>query len=158
MLSYRHDSPLNARALDDLDTPLGQHKATQPDRLMTARLAAQVVAGGLALALIAFAVWAAYMRDPSGGEPVATAPIAPPAAVDTSAAKPVAKPELPAESAASPAPPAIPPGSQTITIIDGSSGKRQEIVIPGKGDGKRSAVDPGGAGIFASCTDSPHCR
>ena len=39
--------------------------------------------------------------------------------------------------------PANAPGTQTITIIDGSSGKRQEVLIAASGDGaKRSAADP----------------
>ncbi len=40
-------------------------------------------------------------------------------------AAPAVKVEIPA--AANP-----PPGSKTITIIDGSSGKHQDVVLPGK--------------------------
>ena len=77
----------------------------------------------LLLALAGFVGWAAVMRDPLGGEPVASAPVVPPA---EASARPAPKPEM----AEQPAAPAIPPGARTVTIIDGSSGKRQEVVIP----------------------------
>ena len=46
-------------------------------------------------------------------------------------------------------PPAPPPGSKTITIIDGSSGKHQDVVIPGQSSEQRAE----GAGRPAASGD-----
>jgi hypothetical protein len=89
--------------------------------------------------------WAIFVNDPLGGEPTAVA-------TTGSIAKPPAKPDIdrqqhsrseePSSDKAATAevvmaPPVIPPpGSKTITIIDGSSGKRQDVVIPGQLSGK----------------------
>ena len=35
-------------------------------------------------------------------------------------------------------PPKASPGTQTVTIIDGTSGKRQEVIVPGSGDGTKA--------------------
>jgi polysaccharide deacetylase 2 family uncharacterized protein YibQ len=128
--------------VDDLNTPLGKDENRKAGGLFSARLAGQVVAGLLSLCLLVFVAWAMLMRDPLGGEPRAAAPIAPIQTADANADKPAPKPETPAQQAAAGAP-AVPPGSQTITIIDGSSGKRQEVVIPSSGEaGKKAAADP----------------
>ncbi len=39
--------------------------------------------------------------------------------------------------------PMPPPGSKTITIIDGSSGKHENVIVPGNGGGKAptTAID-----------------
>lgn len=109
--------------MDDLNTPLGQKEKPQAPKLLSARFAGQAAVALLLLALAGFVGWAAVMRDPLGGEPVASASVAVPA---EASAKPDPKPEM----AEQPIAPAIPPGSRTVTIIDGSSGKRQEVVIP----------------------------
>jgi polysaccharide deacetylase 2 family uncharacterized protein YibQ len=129
--------------VDDLNTPLGKQEKPKARRLFSARLASQVAAGLLSLCVLVFVAWAMLMRDPLGGEPRASAPVAPIQTADAEAGKPALKPDTPAQAAAAPAAPGVPPGSQTITIIDGSSGKRQEVVIPGSGDAaKRTAADP----------------
>jgi polysaccharide deacetylase 2 family uncharacterized protein YibQ len=123
--------------VDDLNAPLGQGPS-QERRFPIARLAAQGVAGLLFVALAAFAMWAAIARDPLGGEPSAQAPIPPP---QTAEAPP---PQIPqADRPRQDAPPAAQPpaGTQTVTIIDGMSGKRQEVVIA-TSEGRRSAGDP----------------
>jgi polysaccharide deacetylase 2 family uncharacterized protein YibQ len=125
--------------VDDLNTPLGKDEKPKPRRLLSAKLAGWAVAGLLSLAVLSFVAWAALMHDPLGGEPSASAPITVVQTADNNADKP--SPEAPAQ----PAPPAAanPPGTQTITIIDGSSGKRQEVLIPSAGEaGKKSAADP----------------
>jgi polysaccharide deacetylase 2 family uncharacterized protein YibQ len=132
--------------VDDLNTPLGKDKTPAssglPRKLLSARLAGRAIAGLLSLGLVGFVLWAALVRDPLGGEPTASAPVAPVQTADSGAGKPEPKSDMPAQPAA-PAAPAVPPGSQTITIIDGSSGKRQEVLIPASGEALRKvAVDP----------------
>jgi polysaccharide deacetylase 2 family uncharacterized protein YibQ len=132
------DSPDDSRipgiaAVDELNAPLGQ--GPSPKRpFPIARLAAQGVAGLLGLALAIFVLWASVVRDPMGGEPHAQAPI-----------PPVQKAEAPAAQPANPVTPekaAPPPGAQTVNIIDGMTGKRQEVVIGTPSDRTRATGDP----------------
>src|SRR5207302_240077 len=78
--------------------------------------------------------WAMIADDPFGGEPVAVAP-ARLAASGGAPSQAMAKPSMTAaanehdgpDAAAAVAPP---PAARTITIIDGTSGKRHDVVIP----------------------------
>jgi polysaccharide deacetylase 2 family uncharacterized protein YibQ len=118
-------------ATDDLSAPLG---VGRPKRTRSALppIVPRAIAGVLALCLAVFVLWALLANDPFGGEPVAIVPIergtsgqpaktaeAPPAAKTATAPQPTAD--------ASQAP-AKPPG-RTVTIIDGMSGKRQDVTI-----------------------------
>jgi hypothetical protein len=121
-------------APDDLNAPLGQDKRK---KLPILTAAPQILAGALGLFGIAVVVWAIFVNDPLGGEPTAV--------VSTSS---VAKktdaggdgqqhsrydgPSIAAPAATPPATVTPPPDSHTITIIDGSSGKHQDVTIPGK--------------------------
>ncbi len=136
---------------DDLDAPLGQEIARKRRRIVLPFTAPQLIAGVLGLFLVVFALWTIMIDDPLGGEPVAIASIsshtasegpksdqASPAAEATSARPdrydgppPAAKPAA-GES--------TPGDGKTVTIIDGTSGKRQEVVLPA-GDPK---ADPKG--------------
>ena len=143
---------------DDLNTPLGQHK---PARKPKFRLAMpQILAGIFGLFGLIVVSWAIFVKDPLGGEPVAYVATNPPAdaAARTAAAgdgkehsrydgPEPASPDAraaadAAKAAAGKAPP--PPGSKVITIIDGSSGKSQEVVIPGNSSSlpAKPAADP----------------
>ena len=128
--------------MDDLNTPLAGPTAKRRLRLPIS--ASQGLAGLLGLCLIVFAVWAVTVEDPLGGEPVATASI--PIRGATGPADVAAKkgPETPSRYDGSPrtaGDPAAPPaGSKTVTIIDGTSGKRQEVVIPGAPGQQASAA------------------
>ena len=78
------------------------------------------------LCLVSFALWAAAAEDPLGGEPtvlVAVAPTEPPLKATEDSPVPViiAAPSRYDGPA---------PGSKTITIIDGTSGKREDVTIP----------------------------
>ena len=131
--------------MDDLNTPLGQQEKPKSDsplrKLLSGRVAGLAVAGLLGLAVLGFVLWAAVARDPLGGEPTATAPVTSIQTADNNsqADKPAIEP--PAQPAPPAAAPANPAGTQTITIIDGSSGKRQEVLIP-SGDGAKRVADP----------------
>ena len=121
-------------AADDLSAPLGQN-TKRKGRLRLPGVVPQALAGALALFIIVFAAWALVVEDPLGGEPVAvvmaSAPGKPDAAGPTAATPPV-QGSRNFDSPASPTqtPPAAATGTQTITIIDGSTGKRQEVAIP----------------------------
>jgi len=121
-------------SLDDLNAPLGQNKRKQPSRWLTA--AWQVLAGVLGLFAIAVAGWAIFDNDPLGGEPTAVVAITPPAPAKPQSDGQQHSPHDGAPSEAVPPvkvvtpAPVAPPGSKTITIIDGSSGNRQNIIVP----------------------------
>lgn len=130
---------------DDLNAPLGQTK--KQSRLPKLPVAApQLLAGALGAVGLVVILWAAFVNDPLGGEPLAVvatksaAPAADSAAgdgkehsrYDGDQAKKAA-----AEKATEP-----PPGSKTVTIIDGSSGKSTDVVIPGTGTEPSGAATP----------------
>jgi polysaccharide deacetylase 2 family uncharacterized protein YibQ len=124
-------------AADDLSAPLGRQRKRRTKLPGTLPL---VAAGCLSLSLLVFVLWAALNRDPLGGEPVVVM------SVDTlgPATKPdeaasAEKPELRTAPAAAPAASAAkgaPPGMQSVTIIDGASGNRQEVLVPSQAPGQ----------------------
>jgi polysaccharide deacetylase 2 family uncharacterized protein YibQ len=124
---------------DELNAPLGQDKDKQKAAPRRAIGAPQILAALLALSGLVVAGWAAFVNDPLGGEPMAVVATKGPA---TKAAAPAAGKDAGARHDGAPTIPGAasadakipPPGSKTITIIDGSNGKRQDIVVPGKPD------------------------
>ena len=139
--------------VDDLNAPLGQHKRTRLPKLPVS--APQLVAGVLGVSGLVVVAWAAFVSDPLGGEP--TAVIATKTTTPTQAArdgdgdgKQHARHDglassLPAsQDAAVKTVEPPPPGSKTVTIIDGSSGARKEFTIPGGADGgsQKPLLDP----------------
>jgi hypothetical protein len=142
-------------AQDDLNAPLGQG-AGRGKRKKVSRLPAaapQLLAGMLGLFGIAVTVWAIFVNDPLGGEPMAVVATAPPAAKQGAAEGGDGRQHSRHDGSAETAAPIVttipataaapPPGGKTVTIIDGSSGKRQDVVIPGNSnDGAlKSPVD-----------------
>ncbi len=141
---------------DDLSAPLGQRPAKRRRKVPIS--VSQVVAGALLLFLGVFAVWAIVGDSPFGGEPVVAVPIdlhAVTSAKKTEAlpapkANPVLKAPDPHDVAVnglasgSPAPAQKnAPGTKTVTIIDGKTGARQEVVIPDGGNaGNSTSVPP----------------
>ena len=142
-------------ASDDLNAPLGQ-KSGQTKKKWQSKIPAaapQVLAGILGLFGLAVAGWAMFVNDPLGGEPVAVIatklPVAGPAKQNNDGDgkqharhddNTEAAPDVAAAAAAAKAPP---PGAKTVTIIDGSSGKSQEVVIPGNpGPAPKATIDP----------------
>ncbi len=138
---------------DDLSAPLGQGQLkAPPKRRRKFPLAiSHVIAGALAIFVGIFMLWAIIGDNPFGGEPMVAVPI------DLHAAMKPKKPEqaaaLDAVPSAGQAPghnegpangPAVisVPASQggaagntkTVTIIDGKTGERQEVVIPTAGN------------------------
>ncbi len=143
-------------AADDLSAPLGPDAKRKPVRLPNAFPMA--VVGVLGLCIAVFVVWAAMVDDPLGGEPMvvsadirgaapskgdgAGAPAANPATVEKVESQAAGEPAKRAPGAATP--PAAhnaPAGMQTVTIIDGTSGKRQEITIAANEPSRSAPVD-----------------
>jgi len=139
---------------DELSTPLGQKtRKGKPSKLPKLPISVpQLLAGARGLFGLVAVGWAMLANDPLGGEPVAvvvTGPLLhgqnlargnnPGATSDgaSAAGKPAQNPAAPQKAAAQPVPP---PGSQTITIIDGSSGTHHDVVVPGKA-GPHASID-----------------
>ncbi len=123
-------------AADDLGAPLG----LQPNnrRPMITIPVPQIVAGALGLFLAVFVLWAVVADDPFGGEPVAVVPAnlkiaaktadnssAPTALPSDSAPQHEMQASTPSQGAANP-----PANTTTITIIDGKTGAKQDVLIP----------------------------
>ena len=121
-----------AETADDLSTPLGQETARRKRRFRLPFTGTQALAVLLGLFLAVFAGFAIFGDNPLGGEPVARLALRPPAAPsdgEKSAMTPSSATDAGAKSAAKQAAPAE---QKTVTIIDGSSGKRQDVVIGGE--------------------------
>lgn len=127
-------------ATDDLSTPLGQSGPRKRD-LPLAKAASHLVVGALSLSLLTFVGWILIVDDPFGGEPMAIT--AANVRLQNAGRKPEdasLKPVGPSNTEASSAENAPPPGTKTVTIIDGSSGKRQSVQVP---DTEEKTASPG---------------
>ena len=117
---------------DELDTPLGQDKTRKTGSGFKVGFA-PVAATVLGLSLAVFAGWTILVDDPLGGEPMAVANAAPSADTVTKAEATEALATAPANGApAGAGQPAAAPGTKTVTIIDGTSGSRRDVVIPAR--------------------------
>jgi uncharacterized protein len=149
---------------DDLSAPLGQGaKRRRRFPGMVKRALPLTVGGALASFLGVFLLWAMLSDDPLGGEPMAAVPIdlhaamapkksPPPSPAEANAEMPGLNPgrDVPGSG---PVTIAVPPAqanaghagannagnSKTVTIIDGKTGARQDVVIPA--DGKPGGPD-----------------
>ena len=119
---------------DDLNTPLGQ--SPKPKRRLPPLAVPHAIAALLGICLLFFIGWSVFVEDPLGGEPIVVVS----ADVRAPGQKPAEATPSSASSAAQPASP-IPPGTQTVTIIDGMSGKRQAVVVGG-GEKTAPAASP----------------
>lgn len=137
---------------DDLSAPLGQRKVKRVRKFPVP--IPHVLAAALALFLGVFVVWAIVGDDPFGGEPMVAVPVDLHAAVAGNKSEGAMASRVPAvasapahnESSASDAA-AAPPSqaaanTKTVTIIDGKTGARQEVVIPATENGAGAAESP----------------
>ena len=123
---------------DDLSTPLGQEKVRRKRRFPLPFTGTQALAVLLGLFLVTFAGFVIFNDNPLGGEPIArialrqATPVGEkPATAPPSASEPVTKSAIKQQAA---------PGDQkTVTIIDGSSGARHDVVISGDAPDKVEA-------------------
>lgn len=113
---------------DDLSAPLGQGTPRRKRRLRLPFTAMQALAVLLGLFLAGFAGFAIFNRDPLGGEPISRVAIREPKGAEEKA--PAQAPAAASGHDTKAAPTQAPPGEQkTVTIIDGSSGARHDVVI-----------------------------
>ena len=135
-----------AETADDLSTPLGQDKVRQRRRYRLPFTGTQALAVLLGLFLVLFVGFAIFNDDPLGGEPIAhialrqTTPAGEkPATAPPTASEPVTK-SAPKQAGSI--------DQKTVTIIDGSSGARRDVVIPGDALDKAEAdAAPAMAGV-----------
>jgi uncharacterized protein len=124
-----------ADTVDDLSAPLGQKTERRKRRLRLPFSATQALAVLLGLFLLSFISFALFHDNPLGGEPVAHVAIREKAteAKDGPAAshEASAKAEHGSKEASKEESKPAAGDQKTITIIDGSSGKRQDVVIGG---------------------------
>ena len=140
---------------DDLTAPLGRgpKKRRRPIKVPVP----QIIAGGLATFLGVFVLWAMVAYDPFGGEPIAVVPANLQLAAKSPAVGAAPQPSVAAAAsqqhdgstaAAAPPPAAGAPATTTmVTIIDGKTGARQEVVVPAPAT---DAADANGAAANAA--------
>ena len=121
---------------DDLSTPLGQKTERQKRRFRLPFTAMQALAVLLGLFLVAFLTIALFTDNPFGGEPVARIALRQPADEKLPGAA-----SGHTEKAAKSGQQAPAGDNKTVTIIDGSSGKRQDVVI-GSDAGDKTDAEP----------------
>jgi polysaccharide deacetylase 2 family uncharacterized protein YibQ len=129
---------------DDLSAPLGQ-RAKKKRRFALPFTVPQLIAGALTLCLSTAAGWALFVDDPFGGEPMVVVSMAgreAPQAQKASGPAPTAQKNPNAVTTAVADPDAS--GAPTVTIIDGSTGKRQTVQVGQSTDNKTAKP---GAGI-----------
>ncbi len=109
---------------DDLSAPLGQDRPRKW-RYRLPFTAPQLLAAAFGLFLLTFLGFALFNDNPLGGEPMARVAYDPSTLpgdkTKSNSAAPMAQQQQTAPA----------PATQTITIIDGSSGKRQDVMIGG---------------------------
>jgi polysaccharide deacetylase 2 family uncharacterized protein YibQ len=118
-------------ASDDLNAPLGLGKGKRLPKLPASP--SQILAGALGLSGLVVVGWAIFVHDPLGGQPVAVVATKLTLPTQTGQNGSVNQPPVHGAVATPDAAKAVespPPGSKTVTIIDGSSGARQQVVIP----------------------------
>jgi len=124
---------------DDLNKPLGQSAKKRKRLALPPRLVARGFAAALALCVAVLAGWTLFVDEPFGGEPmaVADADVRPAAQKKAGEQPPAQKPDAPPTALAD----ADKPGAKTVTIIDGSTGKRQEVTVTQPSGAKPSKPD-----------------
>jgi hypothetical protein len=118
--------------MDDLTIPLGQNRKAEPQRDWAGPLLRLAVIL-LCLPPASFVGRLLFAEDRSGGEPIAASQVTlatETAGTQTQATVPALVPGSSRAAAEQPRPPA---GGQTVTIIDGNSGKHQDVVVPNSG-------------------------
>ena len=133
---------------DELSAPLGQKAQRAKRRFRLPFTAMQALAVLLGLILVAFVSIALFTDNPFGGEPVARIALKKPAATDEKPAEAASGHHAEPAAKAEAKPPAA-SDNKTVTIIDGSSGKREHVVIGGDGAARNDSKGDGEAASTA---------
>jgi polysaccharide deacetylase 2 family uncharacterized protein YibQ len=129
-----------AETTDDLSTPLGQQTMRRKVRYRLPFTGFQALAVLLGLFLVTFVGFVLFNDNPLGGEPIARVALhqgdgkSATSPTMTPAAGPALAPMAPKSDAGQS------PEQKTVTIIDGSSGTRHDVVISGEGPDKAVAA------------------
>ena len=113
---------------DDLSKPLGRKKPKRKALVIPPWIVTRTIAGVLGVCVAVLVGWILFVDEPYGGEPMMIV------GADTRGASQVAKPgERPEQQKPGAGAPlgenGKPEPGQTVTIIDGSTGKRQEVTV-----------------------------
>ena len=125
---------------DDLNAPLGRSTKKKRRFALPVR-PSRIIAGALGACVAVLVGWALVVDDPFGGEPVVIVSAAAIAPAQPSKTSEIVTP--PTTFPANDRP--TPTDAHTITIIDGTTGKRQDIQVTAP-TGSKAAITPG-AGI-----------
>jgi polysaccharide deacetylase 2 family uncharacterized protein YibQ len=138
--------------VDDLSAPLGQHSPKRRRKFPVQ--IPHVIAAALAVFVGVFVLWALVGDDPFGGEPMVAVPINQHATATRNKPEAADAPQTTAaiqaevhHDASVAMPPPVPAqpvagNTKTVTIIDGKTGARQEVVIPAEGSPAALADGP----------------
>lgn len=117
---------------DELSAPLGR-KPVRKQKFRLPFSATQTLATAFLAFLGVFGYYAIFTENPLGGEPMARIAITPDQLASKTPApesKDTKEDKGKAAGEAAKTPPADPAGQRTVTIIDGSSGARKQVVVP----------------------------
>ena len=139
---------------DDLSAPLGQDKPRRKRRLRLPFTAMQALAVLLGLFLLTFAGFAIFNKDPLGGEPMTRIAIRENGANKATDERPAAghgqNSKQDSKHDSQEAPKQAAPGEQkTVTMIDGSTGARHDVVIGAGEDAGDKAGAPSAPPVMA---------
>jgi uncharacterized protein len=107
---------------DDLHKPLGQTRKKKRPFVLPIPWVTRAVAGALSVCVAVLAAWILFVDDPYGGEPAVVIS----AATVAAATKTAGESQPPAKQNTAPT---VEAEKKTVTIIDGSTGKRQEVSV-----------------------------
>ena len=106
---------------DDLHKPLGQTRKKKKPFVLPIRWVARTLATALSLSVAVLGGWILFVDDPYGGEPAVV--------ISAATAAPQTKTAAESPAPAKPNAPSVEAEKKTVTIIDGSTGKRQEVNV-----------------------------
>ena len=127
-------------SIDDLHKPLGQNPKRKKPLVLPIPVVMRAIAGLLGLCVAVLIGWILFVNEPFGGEPMVVV-----SAVTAPQVKQAGEQSVPTKPATT-APVALAdgdkPAGKTVTIIDGSTGKRQEVTVgqPGPTSQKKTEL------------------
>jgi polysaccharide deacetylase 2 family uncharacterized protein YibQ len=144
-----------AETVDDLSAPLGQQTVRRKRRFKLPFTMTQALAALLGLFLLVFLGFAMFGDNPLGGEPIARLALSPSKQADTKTG--AGEPTAAAQAARSAPKQEAATEQKTVTIIDGSSGARHDVVISRdaqeKGAGDKAPGDAAAAPVMMAGVD-----